>query len=42
MECEDRSLLDQWMGAWSDLVEFEVIRVVTSAEAATNVAKLDG
>jgi hypothetical protein len=34
MECDDRSLLDQWMAAWSDLVEFEVIRVVTSAQAA--------
>ena len=34
MECEDRSLLDQWMAAWSDIVEFEVIPVVTSAEAA--------
>jgi hypothetical protein len=34
MECEDRSLLDQWMAAWSDIVEFEVIPIVTSAEAA--------
>jgi len=34
MECDDRALLEQWMGAWSDLVEFEVIPVVTSAQAA--------
>ena len=34
MECDDRALLDQWMAAWSDLVDFEVIPVVTSAEAA--------
>ena len=38
MECEDRSLLDQWMAAWSDLVEFEVIPVVTSATAAARAA----
>ena len=34
MECDDRSLLDQWIAAWSDLVDFEVHPVVTSAEAA--------
>ena len=37
MECADRSLLDRWISAWSDLVEFEVIPVVTSAEAAARV-----
>ena len=35
MECDDRSLLDQWIAAWSDLVDFEVLPVVTSAEAAS-------
>jgi hypothetical protein len=34
MECDDRALLDQWMDAWRDLVDFEVVPVVTSAEAA--------
>jgi hypothetical protein len=34
MKCEDRARLDEWMAAWGDLVEFEVIPVVTSAEAA--------
>lgn len=38
MECEDRALLGQWMARWEDLVEFEVIPVVTSAEAAAAVA----
>lgn len=38
MECEDRALLDQWMAAWADLVEFEVVPVVTSAEAAASFA----
>ena len=37
MECSDRGLLEQWMAAWQDLVEFEVFPVITSAEAATRV-----
>jgi hypothetical protein len=37
METADRALLDQWMAAWSDLVEFEVHPVIGSAEAATRV-----
>jgi hypothetical protein len=35
MECADRALLDMWMAGWSDLVDFEVIPVVTSADAAS-------
>ena len=35
MECEDRALLDEWMAAWADLVAFEVVPVISSAEAAT-------
>jgi Protein of unknown function (DUF3303) len=38
MECDDRALLDTWIGNWSDIVEFEVIPVVTSAEAASAIA----
>jgi hypothetical protein len=38
MECEDRSLLDQWMANWSDLTDFDVIPVMTSSEAAAAVA----
>jgi len=38
MECEDRRLLDQWIAHWNDIVEFEVIPVVTSAEAAQRMA----
>jgi hypothetical protein len=33
MECDDRRLLDEWTSRWKDLVEFEVIPVITSAEA---------
>ena len=38
MECDDRRLLDEWMAAWRDLVAFEVIPVITSAEAAAAIA----
>lgn len=37
MECDDRALLDEWMRAWEDLVEFEVHPVITSAEASARV-----
>jgi hypothetical protein len=33
MECEDRRLLDEWMTHWSDLTDFEVVPVLTSAQA---------
>jgi hypothetical protein len=37
MECEDAQLLQEWIARWSDLVDFEVIPVITSAEAAERV-----
>ncbi len=38
METPDRALLEQWMSAWSDLVEFEVVPVIPSEQAASRVA----
>lgn len=38
MECDDPSLLTQWTARWEDLVEFEVVPVVPSGEAAATVA----
>jgi hypothetical protein len=38
MESPDRALLDQWLARWEDLVDFDVVAVVTSAEAAAIVA----
>jgi len=38
MECEDDRLLSEWMSRWKDLVDFEVIPVVTSAEALAALA----
>lgn len=37
MEADDPRLLEQWMARWSDLVDFEVIPVIPSAEAAARV-----
>ncbi|MEO8622836.1 MAG: DUF3303 family protein [bacterium] len=41
MECDDRALLDEWMSAWSDLVDFEVVAVIPSAEAAASMTPPD-
>ncbi len=38
METDDPSLFETWTAAWSDLVEFEVIPVISSAEAAARAA----
>lgn len=38
MECEDRTLLDRWMDAWRDIVDFEVVPVLTSVEAQRAIA----
>jgi len=37
MECDDRALLDAWIAQWSDLVDFEVESVMTSAEAVAKI-----
>jgi len=39
MECDDAALLQEWVSAWSDLVEFEIVPVVPGAEAAKAVLK---
>jgi hypothetical protein len=38
MESPDRASLDQWIAQWADLVDFDVVPVITSAEAAAAVA----
>ena len=37
METDDPSLFDEWIAAWSDLGEFEVVPVIGSAEASARV-----
>jgi len=38
METHDRSLLDEWIANWRDLVDFEVHPVITSKEAVERIA----
>jgi hypothetical protein len=38
MQAEDPSLLMEWIAHWSDLVDFEIIPVRTSAEAVAVMA----
>jgi len=37
MECDDSRLLEQWTARWRDLVDFEVLPVITSAEAVKQI-----
>jgi Protein of unknown function (DUF3303) len=37
MEADDPRLLDEWTARWTELAEFEVVPVITSAEAAARV-----
>jgi hypothetical protein len=34
MECDDPQLFKEWIAQWQDLVDFEIVHVVPSAEAA--------
>jgi len=34
MECDDVQLFQQWVARWNDLVDFEIVAVRTSTEAA--------
>ena len=38
MDCDDRGVLDKWMANWSDIVEFEVIPIITSEKASAAIA----
>lgn len=38
VECDDAELLWQWISRWNDLIDFEVVSVMTSAEAADAIA----
>jgi len=32
MECDDARVLQRWVAGWADLIEFEIVPVVPSAE----------
>ncbi|PYS92266.1 MAG: hypothetical protein DMF64_09730 [Acidobacteria bacterium] len=40
MECADPRLFDEWIACWQDLVEFEIIPVTSSKEAAAQIAAI--
>jgi hypothetical protein len=40
MECDDVTLLQRWVAQWSDLVEFEIVPVVSGKETAAALASL--
>lgn len=39
METDDPALFEPWIEAWSDLMEFEVVPVVGSSEAAETATR---
>ena len=38
MEADDEALLREWTAHWNDLVDFEIVEVRTSEQAATAIA----
>ena len=37
MECDDSRLFQQWMVRWQDLIDFEIVPVVTSKQTTETV-----
>jgi hypothetical protein len=37
MDCDNRILLDEWMSNWNDLVDFEVIPIISSEKASAAI-----
>lgn len=40
MECDDARLLQEWVAFWGDLIEFEIVPVVPSAETRATIEPL--
>jgi hypothetical protein len=38
MECDSRASLDAWIARWDDIVDFEVVPVISSQEALASVS----
>ena len=38
MECDDVTLLQRWVVQWSDLIDFEIIPIVTGKDTAAALA----
>lgn len=41
MECADPVLLDEWMAAWADLMDFDVVPVISSDQARERAMEKD-
>src|SRR2546423_2939829 len=39
MECDDAGLFEEWVSHWQDLVEFEIVLVISSEEAASLITQ---
>ena len=39
MECDDAGLFEEWVSRWQDLVEFEIVPVISSEEAASLITQ---
>jgi len=39
METTDRALLDEWIGRWSDLMTFDVLPVLSSAQVQERLSR---
>lgn len=39
VDCDDPALLDAWTAAWDDLVAFEIVPVIASAQAQARAAR---
>ncbi len=40
METDDPTSFEPWISEWKDLVDFEVVQVLTSSEASAKVSEL--
>jgi hypothetical protein len=39
MECDDPRLFQEWVSCWDDLIEFEIVPVISSKEAASSIMR---
>lgn len=42
VECEDTRMIQKWIAEWDDLVEFEVVPVVSTEEATRVINETKG
>jgi len=40
MECQDPRMINDWIENWQDIVDFEIVPVITSEEAQKRIRKM--